>query len=491
MAALLASPEELAGITTVATARAWAGLSEAAWEAMEEQLGEMPSLRVLVSIAPADLATAAAAARAVVTPAAADQPEVRADLTLVQRAQVGLMWRVARQKLALPDVDPMAPTPVGPPAAGPAPAPGGAAGAGALVPVTSPKDPRKIKMNAVLDQTDESEIAPLTTEEHREFWQTLQVRKGGEIRPDTEPTDDQIAAIKMRVVELKLSPYADFALFTNFHLRFLKGLKFTNHVLQADGTWRTVEVPGPPDWDAWYSSWRVFENTLLGLSVTTLGVTGGRPVVTQASLDMYRDAFRDIVKAYPEVWHLCVVAEDRCRAEHFPRIKRRAEDRHLHGLLPGFNPTTPWDYVFREAADDRKYWDEFVREPALRFMASGSKRKGAPTGSATGEVQVEAEQPPKKKTKTKKKQQQPPPPPQQPPAGDWNRKGKRADKGGGGKGHPMKVTREGKPICYAWNNGGCEQVCPKGFAHVCQMCLGSHRRANHGKNGSKGDKGSK
>ena len=491
MAALLASPEELAGITTVATARAWAGLSTAAWEAMEEQLGEMPSLRVLVSIAPADLATTTAAARVVITAAAGDQPEVRADLTLVQRAQVGLMWRVARQKLGLPDMDPMAPGPVGPPVAGPAPAPGGAAGAGALVPVTSPsKDSRKIKMNAVVDQTDESEISPLTPEEHREFWQTLQTRKGGEIRLDTEPTDDQIAAIKMRVVELKLSPYADFALFTNFHLRFLKGLKFTNHVLQTDGTWRTVEVPGPPDWDAWYSSWRVFENTLLGLTVANPSAAGGRPVVSQASLDMYRDAFRDLVKAYPEVWHLCVVAEDRCRAEHFPRIKRRAEDKHLHGLLPGFNPTTPWDFVFREAADDRKYWDEFVREPALRFMASGSKRKGAPTGSATGEVQVETEHPKRKKAKGKK-QPPPPPAPQHPPTGDGGRKGKKGNKGGGGKGKPQSVTREGKNICFNWNNGKCEQVCPRGFAHVCQICLGSHRRTDHGKGGSNGAKGSK
>ena len=171
-----------------------------------------------------------------------------------------------------------------------------------------PKDTRKLKTNQILDQTDESEISPLSTVDHRQFWTLLRQRKGGEIRADTEPSDDQIAAIKVRVLDLGLSPYADFALFTNFQLRFLKSLKFTNHVLQTDGTWRTVEVPGPPDFDAWYASWRVFENVLLGLSVSS-----GKEVASQSALDTYRDAFRDICKAYPEVWHLSVIAEDRCR----------------------------------------------------------------------------------------------------------------------------------------------------------------------------------
>ena len=78
----------------------------------------------------------------------------------------------------------------------------------------------------------------------------------------------------------------------------------------------------------------------MGLSVkATDGTT--KHIVSQASLDIHRDAFRDLVKGYPEVWHLCVVVEDRCRAEHFPRVKRRAEEKFLHGLLPQYNQLTP------------------------------------------------------------------------------------------------------------------------------------------------------
>ena len=59
-------------------------------------------------------------------------------------------------------------------------------------------------------------------------------------------------------------------------------------------------------------------------------------------------------------------------------MKRKAEEDHVLGLMPRFDPDVPWDSVLRMAANDRAYWDEFVREPALKFMASGSKRVGAP-----------------------------------------------------------------------------------------------------------------
>ena len=80
----------------------------------------------------------------------------------------------------------MAPMPMG----------GGLAGApgGAMLALPSPKDTRKVKMSQILDQTDESEIAPLSTGDHRQFWTLLRQRKGGEIRADTEPSDDRIAA---------------------------------------------------------------------------------------------------------------------------------------------------------------------------------------------------------------------------------------------------------------------------------------------------------
>lgn len=88
------------------------------------------------------------------------------------------------------------------------------------------------------------------------------------VRPESEPSSDQISAMKVRVLELGLSPYADFGIFVNFQHCFSKTLKFLNHILQPDGTFKAVEVPGPPHYDQWLSSWKVFENTLLMFEVT-------------------------------------------------------------------------------------------------------------------------------------------------------------------------------------------------------------------------------
>lgn len=130
-----------------------------------------------------------------------------------------------------------------------------------------PDGVRKVKVSEVLDQGDDGVIPKLEQCEVDEFYHQLEKVKGGSVRPEVEPTPDQISAMKVRVVDLRLAPYADFALFVNYQSRFAKSLKFTNHILQPDGSFRSMEVPGPPNFDAWLSSWNVFENTLLMLTV--------------------------------------------------------------------------------------------------------------------------------------------------------------------------------------------------------------------------------
>lgn len=86
----------------------------------------------------------------------------------------------------------------------------------------------------------------------------------------------------------------------------------------------------------------------------------------------------------PESWHLLVTAEDRCRAEHFPRMRREWEEKHRRGQAPEFIPAQPWDHIFRMAARDRDYWDKHVREPALLFRTAGGKKKEQPGGTGAG-----------------------------------------------------------------------------------------------------------
>ena len=109
----LATPDELLAVTDLASACTWAGLSGAAWAGLNEHLGTLPSLRVLTAV-PADAwRTALRTARVTTTPASGEGgdyvPPVLRPFTVVEVAQAGLLWRVARQKFGLRDEDPVVP----------------------------------------------------------------------------------------------------------------------------------------------------------------------------------------------------------------------------------------------------------------------------------------------------------------------------------------------------------------------------------------------
>ena len=429
MASDLPTDAQLVAITTIAQAIAWVGLDAAAWAAVDVALGNVPSLRILGNI-PADaLRLAVHAARVAVpesgTPGQPDHvPAAQRGLTVVESTQVGLLWRVARRKAEKVDAELFLTTPTPALTTGPGGV-GTGAGTGPPAPAAAAAGPgndpakRKIKVSSVLDQADEAEVPELNRAEIDGYFKVLEKNKGGSVRPETEPSPEQVSALKVRLVDLDMSPYADFALFVGFQHRFAKSLKFKNHLLQPDGSFRTVEVPGPPNYDAWLASWSVFENALLMFEVKD--AAGDRiPMVTQSALDLYRDRFRDLVVRYPHVWHLLVVAEDRCRAEHFPRLRRKLTEDHDHGLEPRFQPGRPWERVFRVAAHDKEYWDEHVRDPAIRFMAS-SKVKAPPGGTGSGTDLTEAQEgnrqkPPRKRRYKEKLDKQgetsgvPPPP---------------------------------------------------------------------------------
>ena len=345
------------------------------------------------------------------------------------------------------------------------------------------KNARKVKVSEVLDQGDDGEVPKLDQREVDGFYHQLESVKGGSVRPEVEPTPDQISAMKVRIIDLNLAPYADFALFVSYQSRFAKSLKFTNHILQPDGSFRSVEVPGPPNFDSWLSSWSVFENALLMLTVPVGTPPEPRGIVSQAALDLYRDSFRDLVRQYPQTWHLLATAEDRCRAEHFPRLKRRLEEDYRQGLEPRFNPELPWDRVFRVAASEREYWDKHVRDPALRFLATKARVKEQPGGTGTltdlsGEGITAG---PPKKTRSQKRRENKRKKltattregPDREPAHVGGDKGdgrglKRDSKG------RYVTDREGNPICFAYGSGKCKGPCPKKMMHVCQRCLGNH-----------------
>lgn len=320
---------ELANITTLTEARNWAGLAEAAWDAFNTGLGTVVSLRVLSNLSASALRTALRTTRVAVA-GGADR-----ELSVAETIQVALVWRVSRQAFALGDVDPLA----DPPAAVPV-----AAAATAVTP-----HPKKIKTAHVLDQLDESEVQHFSQNELDQAYRNHVEITGSDPPEDSEPTPEQIAALYAKVIGRGESPYADFSVLTPFGRRAQRQMKARSWTLQQDGTFRALEIPGPPSFEAWSACWRVYRAALYMLRYPSVPPAAPRRVVSTASLEEYYEKILKLNMEFPEAWHLIVQAEDRCRSEFFERYRRQLVKASADGRLPmglEFDGAAPWIGVF-------------------------------------------------------------------------------------------------------------------------------------------------
>ena len=108
-----------------------------------------------------------------------------------------------------------------------------------------------------------------------------------------------------------------------------------------------MDALGPDCFEVWDACFKVYEVILLMLrfpSDDTAGDPLAQLVVTPIAVEAYYEAFAALAREHPECWHLCQKAEDRCRAEHFPRLVRK--------LQASFGRTPSWSEVFTAAAED-------------------------------------------------------------------------------------------------------------------------------------------
>ena len=124
--------------------------------------------------------------------------------------------------------------------------------------------------------------------------------------PDAEPAEDQLAALQLRVIGRGGSPYADFGVLTPYGRRLQAALRARAWLLQTDGSYKAVIVPGPRDFTAWAACWRVYEAALLCLRYpvgeTSTCRSNERLVVTVSALDENFEVFRALCRELPEAW---------------------------------------------------------------------------------------------------------------------------------------------------------------------------------------------
>ena len=489
---VLPTDAELATFSTPADLVRWSGLDPAVWTIVDRSLGTLPHIRLVASLPLSGLKAAMTAARVPVTGAAPRE------LNLAESIQVGLVWRAARKACSMADVDPLQEGTTAP--SSPATAP-------------TSSSVKKVKISTVLDQVDESEAPMLgRTELDRAYANHIAIT-GSEPNHESEPTPEQIASMYQRVVQLGEAPYADFSILTPYGRRVQRQMKARAWSLQQDGTFRALEVPGPPTYKAWAACWRVFRALLFMLKHPT----GGNPVVTPACMEEYFENITRLNEDYPETWYLIMQAEDRCRSEMLERHRRSLTKAAAENRLPmnlEFNPAQPWVGCFIFAARDQEYWMKHVVRPAQNFLARGGRTMtmekaenvGVSANAREALSSIEATAGPMggaaSHSPRKRKRGQAPGPPPSPP---FAKPPKAAKHAGGQDGHPRKwgthyiTDQDGNELCFRFakgKHGACQEPCKDKRVHSCQHCLGNHTNENcphhvkkTGKDGPKGGGG--
>ena len=134
-----------------------------------------------------------------------------------------------------------------------------------------------LKMSALVDQTDDSELFPPKTDDvlARYF-----LAMGAAPAEEEEPTEAQLAGLHKCVMVSKQAPYVDFGVWLPFGRRALKAQKFRVYMLMGDGTYFMPELP------------------------TMDGLVEGLWFCTMAALAYYEKTIQKLVIQWPAAWGL-------------------------------------------------------------------------------------------------------------------------------------------------------------------------------------------
>lgn len=490
---ILPTPTELATLQDVASVRAWVGCAEAVWDAASELLGTVPTLRIL-ACTPAPLFKQMLETVRIPQAAVGGAAQPPREPTAVESIQLALMWRVARLAFQLDDIDLLSPAVLAPPCVG---TPGSTSG-------TTESKAKKVKIALFADQMDENEVEIMSREQLDECYRVYRNVTGADPQPEADPTIEQVTAVRAKVTIRDEPPYVDFSVMRPFGKEMQKALKARSWLLQEDGGWKAFDVPGPPNHTVWLQSWRVFRTIMLMLHHRPDPTTGNSlPVMAIAALEEYADRIAELVREFPECWHLIWSADDRCRRDELERIRRALTRARLEGRLPmniTFEVSQPWVGCLTQAARDSEFWAKHVIRPAQTFLARSGTRKNMSAEQAS-EIAVEQTKvthglsdktsPPgmgqssnarKRRAKWRKDDEDKRSAKSSPSwsmSAAWSA-GKKSAKT---VEHPRKygqlfvTSREGEELCFKFSKGpqgACPEPCPDGRVHLCQYCRQPH-----------------
>ena len=430
---------ELNTISTLEEAFNWAGVSAEVRASLSRELGNPGFIRDIVFVPRPTWDTVVGRTRTTAAPpGGAAGPPQPVELTPIDLARLEIFRRVCFRRIgATPD----SPGMIGAAPAAVAPAP---------APLAGSPSPRKLKLSAIVDQTLDAEVQALDQTEVSNMYQAYQAKYGASPSPESEPTADQLAAVR-QLVSSGASPYIDMAVYGPQGLRRLRKLTFASFSLNSMGEWARKEMPGPPDWESWSEVFRCIRTTFLLLET-----------ITPERLDGYSEFIRQLHARFgPTCWDIIYLGDVHMRSEQFERIRRKLDQNPEHG----YTGANPWNAVYAQAILEDSFWSREVITPATLRLARGSGGTvGQGPESSLGRklTEQEGEDGDPRKGPRKKRQ-----------------KVREADDRSKHNGTSWTHNRRGAEICDKWNQGKCgntkpQSKCTSGRSHQCSSCLGPH-----------------
>ena len=428
--------QEIEGFSTVADIMAWLGIAAPVKEALALELGAEPKIRDVVYIRETDWNQLVEDLQ-VTVPVAGGSPTIR-KLKPLERGHLDGLRRISRLRLgltALPGPSVVAAHSSAQPTGD---ASLGGVGSGAQPPAAEPK----LKLSAILDPSLDSDLVRLAAATIRKFYNEYRAKRGGDPAEEIEPTDEQVSAIA-QVLAADLNPYADFSLFGPYGRRMLRKLVYLQWIYLPGGKWQRQELAGPPDFAHWWASFRVLRTALLLLDSAAT-----------EPLDNYGELLRSFDEMYGSTcWFILYDADVKMRSEHFPRLRRQAENGEALPRGVKFNELKPWAAVWQMAAESENWWNHHLHRPAGLFL---SRCKTASEVISDGTVQPFFPGDSGARSRSPPRRSKPPstPPPRQ-----------GADRSMG----PIAV-KNGVPVCQFFNTSRCHFGDRCQNLHVCSRC---------------------
>lgn len=293
-----------------------------------------------------------------------------------------------------------------------------------------------LKQSAYLNQGSEATFPLLNPGDLQKYRDNYAKIMGVEPPLSQRPTDEQLSAL-LALLGTGRAPFADFAVFGPFDEIQARLRKYTDQVF-VDGRLQTRMLHGPSTFAAWQGCWGVFKAAMIMLDAAS-----------QGALNQYEEGLRQLTTMYGS-WACISRSETTMRATQWTIIleeARRAKPQN-------FDESKPWDFVISassfgvEHGMRSHWWWLHVVGPlsasggVSTAMAIADRLDGRPTD-------MRNEAPPNKKAKASRSQTSAPL-------------------------HPVGSSHA-EGACYAWNDGGCSEPCPRGRSHVCRYCSGPHR----------------